>query len=276
MLTCPHVRDLLAESPRSRDAGVVAHLARCAACRAVVAEWRAVDATVRARPTPASALAARDAFLERLSPVTPRRRQPARRTRWVEWAVAASLFVGIAAATFLLSEPREVAAKPKLVEELVEWNLTLAEADTRETRETLVRDRLPAFRLAVRDTDLSARDRQLANRLIAEGEWQAANDDPLNAAERLHGLADEMLTLADEAEPASERSAVFVKLTGQLATRGVLKEATRQAALKEKRDEARLARLLAAQEKQAAKMAAVAERQAAAQLLKKAKGKKGK
>jgi len=276
MLTCPHVRDLLADSPHSGDPAVVAHLTRCAACRAVAAEWRAVDAAVRARPTPDSALAARDAFLDRLSPATPRRREPVRRTRWVEWAVAASLFLGIAAATFFLSEPREVAAKPKLVEELVEWNLTLAEAETRETRETLVRDRLPAFRLAVRDTDLSARDRQLANRLIAEGEWQVSNDDPLGAAERLHGLADEMLTLADEAEPASERSAVFVKLTGQLATRGVLKTAARQAALKEKRDEARLARLLAAQEKQAAKMAAVAERQAAAQLLKKAKGKKGK
>ena len=250
MLTCLSVRDALNDSPNPVDAAVVAHLSGCADCRAVAATWLAVDAAVKAQPTPSSALLARDAFLVQLSPVTPRQPSPARHRRWVRWAVAASLFFGVVAVTFLLSEPREVVAKPKVVEELVEWNL----------------------------------DRRLADRLIREGEWQATNDDPLDRAERLHGLAEEMLTLAEAAEPTSERSAAFVHLTSQLADRGVLKavkQAAAKAAAKAARDaarDARIERLVAAHERQVAKAAAVAERQAAAAEKQQArkKGKKSK
>lgn len=275
MLTCPQVRDALTHSPRPGDAAVVAHLRGCAACRALAAEWRAVDAAVKAFPTPPAARRSRDAFLARLAPATPRR--PDRRVRWVEWAVAASLFLGIAGITFFLAEPRPVAARPRVVEEVAEWHLAVAEAETAEARERLVRDRLPALRQAVRSADLPTADRQLAAKMIEGGERLAANTgSQLDEAEQLHGLADEMLALADQSEPASERSAALVKLTEKAAKQAAAKMA-RQAAAKQKQDEARLARLLEAQEKQAAKMAAVAAKQAAAQEAKiAAKAKKGK
>jgi hypothetical protein len=280
MLTCPAVRDALTDSPNPVDTAVAAHLDHCGDCRAVAVAWRAVDGAVKARPTPSSALLARDAFLARLSPVTPRQPSPSRRQRWVRWAVAASLFLGLVSVTLLISTPREVAAKPKVVEELVEWNLTLAEESSSDARAALARDRLPALRQAVRDADLSAPDRRLADRLIREGVWQTTHDDPLDRAERFHGLAEEILTLAEAAEPTSERSAAFVHLTSQLADRGVLK-AVKQAAAKAARDaarEARIERLVAAHERQVAKAAAVAERRAAAEEKQQArkKGKKAK
>jgi len=289
MLTCHAVRESLVTSPRPAGEAVAAHLRGCPDCRVLAAEWQTVDARVKAVPTPASAIHARDAFLERLSPTVPIRPKSRRFAPTVRWAVAASLFLTLAAATFFLSEPRTVAAKPKVVGELVEWNLTLAEADTPDARQSLVRDRLPELKQAVSRADLSDRDRTLANRLIAQGEWQAVNDDPLGAAERLHGLAEEMLTMAEEAEPMSERSAVLVKWTGQLADRGVSRaakqaaeKADKQASMKAARDSmreakqaaARLARLAAAQERQGAKLAAIAERQAALKQSRK-KGKKG-
>lgn len=279
MLTCHAVRESLVSSPRPANAGVAAHLRECPDCRALAADWQTVDAAVKAVPTPASALAARDAFLDHLTPTVPRAPKSRRVAPAVRWAVAASLFLTLAAATFYLSDPRPVAAKPKIVGELVEFNLTLAEADTPDARRTLVRDRLPELKQAVSRAGLSEPDRQLADRLLAQGEWQAANDDPLAAAERLHGLAEEMLTMAERAEPASERSAVLVRWTAELADRGVTRaaklaaeKAERQASMKAAREAmrdaklaaARLARLAAAQERQAAKLAALAERQTAA------------
>lgn len=263
MLTCAATRDALLEAPDSPSVEVRAHLKRCAECRSIQRDWQAVDRAIRSQPLPPSAISAREAFLAQLDPVAEPARPRRARKHWLEWSLAACLFLAIGVVTFFISSPSEVQAKPKLVEELVEWNVKLAETESREVRTALAEQRLPEFQQALLDPRLSSQDRQLANRLIEEAQWQAKSEDPLEVAERLHGLADEMLTMAEQAAPTPERSAAFVKLTGQLADRGVSK-AARRAAAKEARDEARLARLAAAQQHQAAKMAAVAERVGAA------------
>src|SRR5262249_42728682 len=157
---------------------------------------------VRACPTPEIAIAGRDAFLTRIAPTPRPRRRRGNRPMVVASAVlAASLVIGIGLAAWMQPRPngnlpdqQAVAqAKPAVVEELVEWNLKLTEADVPTERQKIVRDRLPQLHAKVQSSNLSTEDRVFAEHLLAHAQRMSEAADPVEEAEAFHGLADTLL-----------------------------------------------------------------------------------
>ncbi len=266
-MLCDAARDrlLIADDPSSPDADLAEHLSGCAGCRAVAADLVGLEHAVRAFPTPASVLVRRDALLDNLTATAPR---PVR-TRHVVVAfvaLAASVAVCVVAVALLrpvspdASTTLAVRAEP-VVEDLIEWNLMLTEANEPADREKLIHDRLSDLQTAVLATPLSADDRAFAEQLLAHGRKLGGPTDPVDEAEQFHELADTLLIRLDTAAEDPKRSVVYARLYSQVVDRGVevnLARASRQALKAEK--QARVQDLQKAKKKQAAKAAAVADR----------------
>jgi hypothetical protein len=265
-MNCDAARDrlLLSDDPARPDAVLAEHLAACPACRAAADELGGLEAAIRAYPTPPSVLARRDAFLDGLPSTSPR---PAR-VRHVAAAfaaLAACVVVAVAAMAVLRpaqpDTPTVAQADPTVVEDLVEWNLKLSEADVPADRERLVRDRLPDLQAAVESAPLSADDRALADQLLAQGRKLGTAADPVDEAEAFHLLADTLLVKLDTSADDPVRSVTLAKMYSDVVDRGVdrnLERAERQALRAEK--QARVQELRKAKKRQAARAAAVAER----------------
>jgi hypothetical protein len=86
-----------------------------------------------------------------------------------------------------------------VIDRLIDWNLDLADAGP--TDRARLGERAAAFNL----DPVPAADRDLAESLLQNGAWLAANDDPLAVAERFDSVADQLLTRIQEASAAGER-----------------------------------------------------------------------
>jgi len=265
-MNCDAARDrlLTSDDPARPDADLSEHLAGCAGCRALAADLAGLEAAVRAYPTPATVVARRDAFLTTLAPAPPRPVR-VRHIAAAFAALAACVIVAVAAVAVLRPPPPDTPvvarANPSVVEELVEWNLKLSEADEPADREKLVRDRLPDLQAAVESARLSADDRALADQLLAQGRKLGSGADPVDEAEVFHVLADTLLVKLDTSSADSARSVTLAKMYTEVVDRGVdrnLERAERQALKAEK--QARVQELRKAKKKQAARAAALAER----------------
>lgn len=265
-MNCDAARDrlLLSDDPARPDVELTEHLAACQACRSLAAELAGMEAAVRAYPTPPAVLARRDAFLAQLPATFPRPIR-VRHIATAFAALAACVVVAVAAVAVFRPTPPDTPvvaqAPPTVVEDLVEWNLKLSEADEPADREKLVRDRLPDFEAAVASAPLSAADRALAEQLLAQGRKLGSATDPVDEAEVFHGLADTLLVKLDTSADDPARSVTLAKMYSQVVDRGVdrnLERAERQALRAEK--QARVQDLRRAKKKQAARAAAVAER----------------
>lgn len=265
-MDCDAARDRLLSSddPARPEAELAGHLDGCPACRALAAELVGLEAAVRAYPTPRSAVARRDAFLTSLTSTSPRPIR-VRHLAAVFAALAACVVVAVAAVAVLRPTPPDTPivaqADPTVVEQLVEWNLKLSEADEPTDREKLVRDRLPDLQAAVESARLSADDRSLAEQLLTQGRKFGSAADPVDEAEAFHVLADTLLIRLDTSADDPARSVTLAKMYSQVVDRGVdrnLDRAEKQALKIEK--QARVQDLRKAKKKQAAQAAAVAER----------------
>lgn len=280
-MLCDAARDrlLTADDPARPDADLAEHLDGCESCRALAADLAGLEAAVRDWPTPPSVVARRDAFLTGLAPTVP----PRVRVRHIAAAFAAlaAMVIVAVAAVAVLRPPRPdapavVQGDPALVEDLVEWNLKLTEADEPADRTKLLRDRLPELQAKVESARLSADDRVLAEQLLAHGQKLGSGTDPVDEAEGFHDLADTLLVRLDTAADDPSRSVALAKLYSQVVDRGVdvnLERADRQILKADK--QVRVQNLRKANKKQAAKAAALAERisETAREQMKGAKGK---
>jgi len=265
-MNCDAARDrlLTSDDPARSDADVAGHLAGCPSCQALAAELASLEGSVRALPLPSSVLARRDAFLANLAPVGPRPIR-VRHIAAAFAALAASVVIAVAAVAVLRpthpDTPVVAQADPSVVEDLVEWNLKLSEADEPADCEKLVHDRLPDFEAAVASAPLSVEDRALAEQLLAQGRKFGSTGDAVDEAEAFHLLADTLLVKLDTSAADPDRSVTLAKMYTQVVDRGVdrnLERAERQALRAEK--QARVQELRKAKKKQAARAAAIAER----------------
>lgn len=269
---CSAARDwlLMADDVSRPTAEVSAHLAGCQECQRLVAELTGIESAARAYPTPEIALASRDAFLSRIAPTPrPRRRRGHRPIVAVLLVLAASLVIGIGLAVWMYPRPTEnrpveqavAQAKPAVVEELVEWNLTVSEAAVPTERQKLVRERLPQLQAKLQSSNLSSEDRAFAEQLLFHAQRMGDAADPVEEAESFHGLADTLLVRLDTMVDDADRSEFYARLYSQVRDRGVdanLDRAERLAPKAEK--QAKVEKLQKAKHKQEARAAALAER----------------
>jgi hypothetical protein len=260
----------MADDVSRPTAEVSAHLAGCAACQKLVADLTAVESAVRAVPTSEIAIASRDAFLTRIAPTPrPRRRRGYRRMAAAFAVLAASLVIGIGLSAWLPQRPKDngqrqqavAHAKPVVVEELIEWNLELTEAEIPTERQQLVRERLPQLQAKIQSSNLSTEDRAFAEQLLVHAQRMSEAADPVEEAEAFHGLADTLLVRLDTMVDDPDRSEFYAKLYSQVRDRGIDANLHRAERLVHKTDkQARVDKLQTAKNKQEAKAAALAER----------------
>lgn len=182
-------------------ADVRAHLSACAVCRVLVVKMRRLEEAWSNLPAPTNAESAKQAFLQSLPSLVAKPRGAAAPARLVilhfarsRWAMAALLFLVISLGVWLLAPSARVHADgPNLVEQMVEWNVSLAQADTPEERAELYAQQATLFRKALDRPSLSAEDKRLAQELMDNGTFLAQNDDPLAAADRLNLVADHLV-----------------------------------------------------------------------------------
>jgi hypothetical protein len=201
-MDCRQSRDWLfqADDPRPHSChvpGIREHLAQCPDCQTLSAELIGVEEAWRDIPLPASADAARVAFLEKL-PARSRtlplaRPQMRRRPERPRWLAAAMILLGIGVGTWILVPTPEAHAAPALIERLVDWNLDLARAGSAGERKELFAAREDALKRDVEQVPLPGPDRALAHLLLDNGTWLATHDDPIAAAERFSAVADRLV-----------------------------------------------------------------------------------
>ncbi|OAI55159.1 hypothetical protein AYO44_00140 [Planctomycetaceae bacterium SCGC AG-212-F19] len=224
-MNCNEARDLLLRSddPQACAAPEIAgHLAACDACRSFVAQLAQLESAYRALPAPAEAETARVAFLEKLPrPALPAKPQAA--PGWLaRWAVAALLLLAVGAVVWTLAPTPEARASA-VIEELIDWNLNLAQAPDAAERGRIFASHEAQFKRAVDKSKLSPDDRELAGLLLDNGSWLAANDDPVDSAERFSAVADKLVERLEVAAKGKDRGAVdrYAKLQGNVNKRGV-------------------------------------------------------
>lgn len=228
-MDCSHVRTwfLDAEDLRPENAPSVElreHMSYCTDCAAFVSQLTRLEQAWRDLEVPAEADVTRRAFLDHLPqptvmPRQPRQRPPARQ----RWLVAALLFVSIGLATWHLVPAPQAVASPALIEELIDWNLHLAQTPSLSERSQIYANRQGQLRLAVFRSRLPVEERALADLLLANGSWLVANDDPLDEAERFSNVADRLVKRIESAVRRNEHDAAdqYALLQSRVVKRGV-------------------------------------------------------
>jgi hypothetical protein len=210
-MTCQAIQDqiLMSDDPRALSPDVAAHVASCAACAEFARRAGAIEAAGGRLATPIDSEAAKRQLLRRVR-VTERWPSPSRPVilrifrRPVWGLVAAMLVIGIGLG-FYASRTTEGAV---VVDQLVDWNLEMADAKGPADREQLYMSRASALDSAVRQASLDSEDRQLAMSLLEHGAWLVKHDDPVDEAERFSELADQLIVRLDRAAAANDQQAM--------------------------------------------------------------------
>jgi hypothetical protein len=144
-----------------------------------------------------------------VNPITGRK--PPSRRRWARVAALACAAAGIAFLLyFMIGMPanHERENGPEVVEQLVGWNLDIAQAETRPERQSIYDTRADNMKGLMTTAKLSLEDRDLAQTLVDNGAWLAGNDDPMAEAERFGEIADKLLVRLDSATSANDNRVV--------------------------------------------------------------------
>ena len=236
---------------------VADHLASCAACNQLARKLRRLEKVVRSLPEPIGMLESKNVFVENLQgmvpevepiPVSmpifansPTRPLPSRKRRVVYksnifWRIADSritaaalvlLVIGGSVWTYLARE-EQVLASAQALNNLVEWNLKLAEHNTTLERQRLYAARAEAERQLAMRAHLNADDRRQADTLIRNGEFLSTNEDPLAEADHFSQMADVLITkMASVATKAPETLARFSDTYLRVVDEGIHKNLDR-------------------------------------------------
>ncbi len=136
---------------------------------------------------------------------------------------AALVLVAAGLAAFLVFRPPSARATPNLLEQLVEWNVDLAEARTQDERSRILTDQEEQLKTTLAEAALPPADRDLAESLLENGAWLVQNSDPVAEADRFGDLADKLLARMDSATAAHDEQLVVLlaKSYDRLTTAGI-------------------------------------------------------
>lgn len=189
-MNCEQAQDaiLMSDDPAASAAGdseLARHAAACAGCQAFVARLVRVEQVAAKIPTPGSD-AARRAVLDgpRMLQI-PARRRFFLRPAWLT-AAAALLLIGIGLTAYLWPTERPTS----VVEQLIDWDLALADAPGPQERQQIYASLAPTMQSAVQSASLSDEDRKVATTLLENGAWLSRSADPVERAEKFCDLAD--------------------------------------------------------------------------------------
>ena len=193
-MNCPDAQEWLLRSDLTEGetppADVAAHLAGCAECRSYADRLRRLERAVRELPAPAGADAAREAFLKRLRAGNAGRRpSPLRARRWVAAAAAAALLVAVAGTLVLTLGGSRASEASVVLDQLVDWNLEVANAGSPSDRDRLYAARATELERRVREGRLAADEHELAASLLENSARLSRGSDPLAEAEALTDVA---------------------------------------------------------------------------------------
>jgi hypothetical protein len=211
-MTCDDVRPILLQAdsahPANQSAEVRAHLDVCRECCKFNERLFRLERDWRNLPMPAGAEVAKQAFLRRLAGDLTRPTKPSRWARLprlprtaLAGIVAASLLLAASLVAWrMLPAARETAretANAKLLDDIVDWNLALAEAN--ETERAALLKEAPKFQTRLQLMSFNTDDRQFAETLLDKAAILAKNPDPLVAAEHFDAVADQVQQRLDKA-----------------------------------------------------------------------------
>jgi hypothetical protein len=144
------------------------------------------------------------------TPLVPTKRLSSKRARWATVAALASVAFGLTLVVILMLSPaREVEAGPDVVEQLVGWNLDIAQAQSHDERQKIFDTRAESMQGLLTSSKLSQEDRELGQTLVDNGAWLASNDDPMAEAERFGDIADKLLARLDTATGTNDKKRII-------------------------------------------------------------------
>ena len=125
-------------------------------------------------------------------------RETADRSRWfsmpaVRWGLAASVLLLLGVASFFWVLDGRIQARVEVVDQLADWNVAIADAQTPDERKQRFDERADIFSKDVRLVRWPAEDKQLAQSLFENARAMAQQDNPLDVAERLDGISEKVL-----------------------------------------------------------------------------------
>jgi hypothetical protein len=198
-MNCQEVESLLL-SGAVADGALADHLAQCSACAELAGSIERLERAVRSLPAPPGAAEARQRFAAVLRE---RQSQPLRIFRLMpgRWAMAASivLLLGGAGVTwaYLAHQHTRIVASAEAIDDLVEWNLRLAQPDSTDERHKLYADSADGARRTADQAPLTEDDRHAADDLMQTGALLADSQDPLAEADHFSQMADLLVSKMD-------------------------------------------------------------------------------
>jgi hypothetical protein len=129
------------------------------------------------------------------------------RPAWIS-AVAAVLVIGIGVAMWLKPGPAPTPQSPVVMDQLIDWDLALADAEAPQERAALYASQAATLQTAVQQASLNDEDRQFATTLLENGAWLSGHHDPVERTEKFCDLADLLMGRMDKAAAANDASAV--------------------------------------------------------------------
>jgi hypothetical protein len=207
-MNCQEAQDeiLTSDDPAEIDAAseLGRHVASCAVCQAMVGQLVRLEAAARQMPTPGSQ-AAREFVKAKVRSTANHRQRPLfLRPAWLT-AAAAMLLIGVGISYWT---HRTIEQNTTVVEELIDWDVSLAEAPGADERQQIYTAQAPAMQRAVQRASLNDEDRRLATTLLEHGAWLSKNADPVERAERYCDLSDLVVARMGSAAAASDAGAV--------------------------------------------------------------------
>lgn len=209
-MTCQEIQDaiLMTEDVAKEtapDTELGRHIAGCAVCAAFAERLARVEHAAASLPVPPGSDEGKRATLTQVKWVAahPRRRFFLRPSFLS--AAAAILIFGIGLGIYLAQPPKASA----VVDQLVEWDLELADAQGPQQREQIYRTRAPAeWEMQIQNASLTTEDRQYASALLEHGKWLSTNPDPVDQAERFSDLAELIVNRMNSAAARNDARAV--------------------------------------------------------------------
>ena len=224
-MTCLDLRKYLLMSEANRLADlpepVQRHLRACPGCRQTWARIEELAQKWNAMPLPESCETTKQAFLKKLAAERPRPRSSGR--GWLPKSPLVRVFVAASLAFVLLLGGWAFWRRPEpnVVDQLVAWNLDLADASTPNRRKLVEKE--SQLKTLVQSADLTREDRSFAIKLLSAGSALADIDDPLAKADRFDRLAEEIHQQIDKAldNGDEEEAKRLARRYGDISERGI-------------------------------------------------------